>query len=184
MKTPILVFLCLFWSVFYSYSFPQSFGGCGHCADNDVSCWTICLSPPATSSVPCGKIQACINLLAADPSHVACKDVPKTCGASPPKPSPPNPRPPIHRPNECKCLSKELDGAGLPTGHCLTRDPANNKYYCYVEKNNGCSDSKPSRRLPNLIYSYQACFNQRNDGFAAPEERCRDDDEQCRIFQA
>merc|ERR1712038_68405 len=101
-----------------------------------------------------------------------------------PKPMPkpvPKPAPPPSRRGECKCLPKELEGPGnLPIGNCLTRDPANDKHYCYVDRNNGCRDSKPSRRLPDLIYSYDACVNQRNVGFAAPDESgCRDDDEQC-----
>merc|ERR1711879_11121 len=54
--------------------------------------------------------------------------------------------------------------------------------------NNGCSDSKASRRLPDLIYSYEACVNQRKKGFAAPNEsgpdecgpdECREDDVEC-----
>ena len=73
-----------------------------------------------------------------------------------------------------------MKGPGnLPVGHCLTRDPANDKFYCYVDRNNGCRDSKPSRRLPDLFYSYQACVNQRNIGVAAPEIGCSDDVEQC-----
>jgi len=173
MKTPILFISCLFWCVFYSSSIPFG-GGCENiCADNDSNCWQLCLSD-ASFAVACGKIKACNKIRERDPNNANCKDVPTTCedeggegggGGG----------------GECKCLPKELEGpGGLAIGHCLTRDPANDKHYCYVDKNNGCRDSKPSRRLPDLIYSYQACVNQRYTGFAAPDEvDCRDDDVQC-----
>jgi len=133
--------------------------------------------PPPSSPHSCGKIQACNKIRVADPGNAKCKGVPKTCGSSPPPP-PPKPLPPSS--GECKCLPKELEGpGGLSIGHCLTRDPTNDKHYCYVDRNNGCRDSKPSRRLPDLLYSYQACVNQRNTGVALPDEVCSDDDEQC-----
>jgi len=138
--------------------------------------------PPA-----CGLVEACKKMRIINPNIAKCKGVPTTCGSSrPPPPSPPSPPPP--RRGECKCLPKELEGPGnLQIGNCLTRDPANDKHYCYVDRNNGCSDSKASRRLPDLIYSYEACVNQRKIGFASPDEsclpvgdeNCRDDDEQC-----
>jgi len=133
--------------------------------------------PETPKPVGCGKVKACQKLRKQNPNHPSCKGVPTTCGSDP---SPPTNRTGTQS-GECKCLPKELKGPGnLPVGHCLTRDPANDKFYCYVDRNNGCQDSKPSRRLPDLIYSYQACVNQRNTGVAAPNKiRCSDDDEQC-----
>merc|ERR1712203_115296 len=137
----------------------------------------------AAKEVPCALIRVCQR----QPQHVKCKNVPKEMPDRCRHPQPPNPRPQPPKPhpqpptNGCKCLNKELEGpGGLPIGNCLTRDPANGKFYCYVEANNGCSDSKPSRRLHNLIYSYEACRNQRVvDGFSAPECHCQDWDDQC-----
>jgi hypothetical protein len=91
------------------------------------------------------------------------------------------PPPPITHPG-CKCCSKELEGdsnLGLPVGHCLTKDPSNNKFFCYVDSLNSCPDAKSSRRYHNLYYSYQACWNQRASGFAAPEQDCDEDDTEC-----
>jgi len=133
--------------------------------------------PETPKPVGCGKVKACQKLRKQNPNHPTCKGVPTTCDSDP---SPPTNRTGTQS-GECKCLPKELKGPGnLPVGHCLTRDPANDKFYCYVDRNNGCRDSKPSRRLPDLIYSYQACVNQRNTGVAAPNKiGCSDDDEQC-----
>jgi len=199
MKTLILFFSCLFWCVFHSSSIPFG-GGCENvCDSNDTDCWQLCLSTPSFDEAACGKVKACKILRQKNPNIPTCKGVPTKCGGTPPKapkpmpkplpkpmpkpmPKPvPKPAPPPSRRGECKCLPKELEGPGnLPIGNCLTRDPANDKHYCYVDRNNGCRDSKPSRRLPDLIYSYDACVNQRNVGFAAPDESgCRDDDEQC-----
>merc|ERR1711988_498231 len=175
MKTQILFFSCLFWCVLHSSSIPLG-GGCENvCTSNDSDCWELCLSSPSFAKA-CGKINACNKIRKMDPNNPNCKGVPTTCGSDP---SPPTNRTDTQS-GECKCLPKELKGPGnLPVGHCLTRDPANDKFYCYVNRNNGCRDSKPSRRLPDLIYSYQACVNQRNIGVAAPEIGCSDDDEQC-----
>ena len=184
MKTLILFFSCLFWCVFHSSSIPFG-GGCENvCDSNDTDCWQLCLSTPSFDEAACGKVKACKILRQKNPNIPTCKGVPTKCGGTPPKPvSKPVSKPvtkPAPRRGECKCLLKELEGPGnLPIGNCLTRDPANDKHYCYVDKNNGCRDSKPSRRLPDLIYSYDACVNQRYGEFAAPDEGCRDDDEQC-----
>jgi len=210
MKTPILFFSCLFWCVFQSSSIPfQPFPGlstpsfaeaaCGKVKacnllrqkePNNPNCKgvpTECGGTPPQAPKPaaCGLVEACNLIRKTNPGIAKCKGVPTKCGSSAPPPPPPPPRPS----GECECLPKELEGPGnLQIGNCLTRDPANNKHYCYVDRNNGCSDSKASRRLPDLIYSYEACVNQRKKGFAAPNEsgpdecgpdECREDDVEC-----
>jgi len=218
MKTPILFFSCLFWCVFQSSSIPfQPFPGlstpsfaeaaCGKVKacnllrqkePNNPNCKgvpTECGGTPPQAPKPmpkpvpkpaaCGLVEACNLIRKTNPGIAKCKGVPTTCGSSAPPPPPPPPPPP----GECECLPKELEGPGnLQIGNCLTRDPANDKHYCYVDRNNGCSDSKASRRLPDLIYSYEACVNQRKKGFAAPNvsgpdecgpDECREDDVEC-----
>jgi len=162
--------------IHYSYSFPQL-------AENK-------------SKMPCGKIRMCLKpKFSKKPiCKAAPKELPPRCtdpknGVVPPPPPPCNPKKPssrCHSPTPppgnfnfgCKCLSKELDGAGLPIGHCLTKDPANDKFYCYVNANS-CGDTKQSKRFHNLHYSYQACWNQRAEGYAAPNCDCEKSDVEC-----
>jgi len=212
MKTPILFFSCLFWCVFQSSSIPfQPFPGLSTPSFAEAACGKVkackvirqrepnnpgckgvpteCGGTPPKAPKPaaCGLVEACKQMRKINPGIAKCKGVPTTCGSSPPPPPPPPPPPTTT--GECECLPKELEGPGnLQIGNCLTRDPANNKHYCYVDRNNGCSDSKASRRLPDLIYSYEACVNQRKKGFAAPNEsgpdecgpdECREDDVEC-----
>ena len=145
---------------------------CPHCGDWDDDCYELCLFEYSESKeIPCALIRVCQR----QPQHVKCQNVPNMVPDRcqlPPKPhDPPYPQPPKpHGPapphpnsptNECKCLNKTLEGpGGLPIGHCLTKDPENDKLFCYVDANNGCSDTKQSRRLPNLFYSYEACENE------------------------
>ena len=170
MQTSIFVVLGLLLMVYYSNSFPQF-------AEN------------AKSQMPCGRIRVCMK--PAFRKKPMCKNAPTTLPdrcKSPPPPPPPCPKKPRNPPcdgkpvgpvnSNCKCLSKELDFAGLPTGHCLTKDPANDKFYCYVNANS-CGDTKPSKRFHNLYYSYQACWNQRAEGYAAPNCDCEAWDDQC-----
>jgi len=142
------------------------------------------------NKMPCARIRVCMK--PGISKKPICKDAPKILPARckgptlppPPPPCPPkrNPTcgndPPITHNPRCKCLSKELDGPGLPIGHCLTKDPANGKFFCYVDANS-CGDTKPSRRFHNLYYSYQACWNQRAEGYAAPNCDCQESDDQC-----
>jgi len=158
--------------IHYSYSFPQLAEG--------------------KSKMPCGKIRLCLKpKFSKKPiCKAAPKELPPRCTdpisvppppppCSPKKPSSrcPPPDPKTYNPG-CKCLSKELDGAGLPIGHCLTKDPANDKFYCYVNANS-CGDTKQSKRFHNLHYSYQACWNQRAEGYAAPNCDCEKSDVEC-----
>jgi len=142
--------------------------------------------PTGGNDMSCGRIRACMK--PAFRKKPICKNAPKKlparCGdpittppsCNPKKQSCKPPIPPIN--SGCKCLSKELDFAGLPTGHCLTKDPANDKFYCYVNADS-CGDTKPSKRFHNLYYSYQACWNQRAEGYAAPNCDCESWDDQC-----
>merc|ERR1712183_170404 len=175
MQTSIFVVLGLLLMVYYSNSFPQF-------AEN------------AKSQMSCGRIRTCMK--PAFRRNPICKNAPRTlpdrCNKPICKPPPPPPcfKKPHNRPcnpkrkpvgpvnSNCKCLSKELDFAGLPTGHCLTKDPANDKFYCYVNAGS-CGDTKPSKRFHNLYYSYQACWNQRAEGYAAPNCDCESWDDQC-----
>ena len=188
--------------VFYSHSFPQLPEECSHCGEHDVTCWENCLfetgadtnyydefsnyefevlidEPALASGMSCGLIRTCLKTKFGNKPH--CKNAPKKlparCGPVVTGVNPVvtgvNPDP------NCKCCNRELDGpGGLPIGHCLTKDPTNNEFYCYVDANT-CLDSKPSKRFHNLHYSYQACWNQRADGFAAPECNCQEWDYQC-----
>merc|ERR1712038_1591589 len=171
MQTSIFVVLGLLLMVYYSNSFPQF-------AEN------------AKSQIPCGRIRVCMK--PGFKKKPICKNTPSTlpdrCRSNPPPPPPPCPKKPRNPPcggrpgggvnSNCKCLSKELDFAGLPTGHCLTKDPANDKFYCYVNANS-CGDTKQSKRFHNLHYSYQACWNQRAEGYAAPNCNCEESDVEC-----
>merc|ERR1711974_281571 len=173
MQTSSFVVLGLLLMVYYSNSFPQF-------AEN------------AKSQMPCGRIRACMK--PASRKNPICKNAPRTlpdrCNSPTCKPPPPLPcsKKPRNPPcdgkpvgpvnSNCKCLSKELDFAGLPTGHCLTKDPTNDKFYCYVNANS-CGDTKPSKRFHNLHYSYQACWNQRAGGYAAPNCECEEWDVEC-----
>jgi len=141
--------------------------------------------PRGGKGMSCGLIRTCLK--PGFSKKPICKNAPKKlparCDDPPPPPPPCNPKktcnPPVGPVNSnCKCLSKELDFAGLPTGHCLTKDPANDKFYCYVNANS-CGDTKPSKRFHNLYYSYQACWNQRAEGYAAPNCDCEAWDDQC-----
>jgi len=185
--------------VFYSHSFPQLPEECSHCAEDDVTCWENCLietsadtnyyellienEPALASGMSCGLIHTCLIPKFGNKPH--CKNAPKklpaSCGPPPPPPtSPPPVAIGVNPDPNCQCCSRELDGPGsLPIGHCLTKDPTNNKFYCYVDAHT-CSDSKPSKRFHNLHYSYQACWNQRANGFAAPECNFQEWDYECR----
>jgi len=162
MKSSIFMILGLLLMIHYSNSFPQS----------------------AENKMPCGRIRTCLKPKFS--KKAICKDcpneLPPRCKDSTPPPPPPcnsdcdGPVTPLDK--ECKCLSKELDGADLPIGHCLTKDPANDKFYCYVNANS-CGDTKQSKRFHNLHYSYQACWNQRAEGYAAPNCDCEESDVEC-----
>jgi len=172
MKSSIFIVLGLLLMIHYSYSFPQLAEG--------------------KSKMPCGKIRLCLKpKFSKKPiCKAAPKELPPRCTdpiSVPPPPPPCSPKkpssrcpppPPTRVDPECKCLSKELDGAGLPIGHCLTKDPANDKFYCYVNANS-CGDTKQSKRFHNLHYSYQACWNQRAEGYAAPNCDCEESDVEC-----
>ena len=172
MKSSIFIVLGLLLMIHYSYSFPQLAEG--------------------KSKMPCGKIRMCLKpKFSKKPiCKAAPKELPPRCTdpiSVPPPPPPCSPKKPSSRcpppdpktyNSGCKCLSKELDGAGLPIGHCLTKDPANDKFYCYVNANS-CGDTKQSKRFHNLHYSYQACWNQRAEGYAAPNCDCEKSDVEC-----
>jgi len=135
-------------------------------------------------AMSCGKIRTCLK--PAFSNKPICRNAPQKlpprCSSAPPPPPPCKRKGGcIETPDTnigCKCLSKELDGAGLPIGHCLTKDPANDKFYCYVNANS-CGDTKQSKRFHNLHYSYQACWNQRAEGYAAPNCNCEESDVEC-----
>merc|ERR1739848_971250 len=115
MKSSIFIVLGLLLMIHYSYSLPQL--------------------AESKSKMPCGKIRICLKpKFSKKPiSNAAPKELPPRCtgkgegGVPPPPPTcspkkpssrcPPPPVTPVNQ--ECKCLSKELDGAGLPIGHCL-----------------------------------------------------------------
>ena len=77
---------------------------------------------------------------------------------------------PVDCKNPCRCSGKTITGPlNLPIGRCLTKDPANNKFFCYINADSSCSDKALSGRKPNLHFSYQACDNDRACELAAPD---------------
>merc|ERR1719242_2824101 len=122
MKSSIFIVLGLLLVIHYSNSFPQL------------------AEIKSKKAMSCGKIRTCLK--PACFTKNICKNAPQKlpprCSKPPPTPpacSPKNlrkgrcPTPPVTPVDKgCKCLSKELDGAGLPIGHCLTKDPANDKF--------------------------------------------------------
>lgn len=72
--------------------------------------------------------------------------------------------------NPCKCSGKTLPGPkGLPVGECYTRNPKNNRFFCYVDSNTPCTDKEASKRHSNTFASYLACDFQRECGHALPD---------------
>jgi len=167
MKSSIFIVLGLLLMIHYSNSFPQL------------------AESKSKIAMSCGKIRTCLK--PAFSNKPICRNAPQKlpprCSPAPPPPPPckckggcTKPETPVNK--GCKCLSKELDGAGLPIGHCLTKDPANDKFFCYVNAKS-CADTKQSKRFHNLHYSYQACWNQRAEGYAAPNCNCEESDVEC-----
>jgi len=190
MKTSILTTLglCILYASFSNESPVEQ--PCGHCQSWDTQCYNDCLDLEGAGAArnegpACALIRVCIKR-----GHQSkmCQGIPKTlpqrCRGPPPPPPPPpppsSPPPPPSSPppppsSSCSCNGKQFKGPGnYPFGECITTDPKNGQYYCYVNSNTGCNDKKKSNRQANLYYSYEACAMQRGNGQFSPLE-----DEDC-----
>ena len=61
--------------------------------------------------------------------------------------------------SSCECNFTEIYDEHLRrnVGNCLVKDPKTRDFYCYVDRNSNCRDTKQSSRANGLFYSYEAC---------------------------